>query len=108
MNKLSSLVRSSPLLLVLHDEDELGVGHLAVLVHVKLVDHGLGLLHLVAHLVTDHLDHLVWGQKPVLLTSQTRKHFDTFSDVAAFVCVNLGELLPDGLKINFDIKKAGL
>mgnify|MGYP001324113275 CR=1 FL=1 len=69
MNKLSSLVRSSPLLLVLHDEDELGVGRLAVLVHVQLVDHGLGLLHLVAHLVADHLDHLVW-----------RKNY-SFSDV---------------------------
>ena len=108
MNKLSSLVRSSHLLLVLHDEDELGVGHLAVLVHVQLVDHGLGLLHLVAHLVADHLDHLIWGQNPVLVTSQTRKHCDTFSDVAAFVCVNLGELFPDGLKIKVYIIKVGL
>ena len=58
-------MRSSPrLLLVLHDEDELGVGHLAVLVHVQLVDHGLGLLHLVPHLVADHLDHLVWRKNP--------------------------------------------
>ena len=34
------------LLLELHHEDELRVGHAAVLVHVQLLNHGLGLLHL--------------------------------------------------------------
>ena len=57
--------------LELHDQKELRVGDLAVLVHVQLVDGGLGLVSLgPGHPGGDHLQHLLLGDEPAVVQVQ--------------------------------------
>ena len=59
------------LFLELHDKKELRVRDLAVLVHVELVDGGLGLVSLGAgHPGRDHLQHLLLGDEPAVVQVQ--------------------------------------
>ena len=59
------------LFLELHHEEELWVRDLAVLVHVQLVDGGLGLVSLgPGHPGGNHLQHLLLGDEPAVVQVQ--------------------------------------